>query len=944
MKRATLVIVLMLLFGPVLLAQKGVISGKITDAASGEALIGVNIMYAKGQGLITDLNGKYSIQLPYGNYTLTVSYVGYETETRQVSISAKPSVMDFKMEIITLSEVNVVGDIARQRETPVAFTNVTPLQLQEKMAGRDIPMLLNSTPGVYATQMGGGDGDARITIRGFSSRNVGVLLDGVPVNDMENGIVYWSNWFGLDAVTRNIQIQRGLGASKLALPSVGGTINITTKGIDERQGGSVQQEFGSDGYLNSSFGYNSGKLKSGFGFTLAGSYKRGDGWVDHAWSKAYFMYGKVDKFIGRHVVSFAAYGAPQSHGQRSYNLPAAVYSKKWAFDHGVDSVDLLQYKPGSWKDNKYTFDHGTRFNQHWGEYETYTIHNFGVNDLNGHSLADTTGWGGTKGVSERVNEYFKPQFTLKDFWTVNSRLSVSNIAYMSIGRGGGIRAKNNPTVMPDGQMDMQTIRDYNTFKAISPSDSMYYSPTLRRTEGNFLVERKNEHQWLGLLSTVNYLFTDQLTMSGGIDLRTYKGVHYEEIYDLMGADFIRDASDQSVTYWIPGTPPQYDFKKAMKFKGDKINYYNDGLVRWGGLFYQAEYKLEKFTAFINLTAARTGYKRVDHFKPDSIQETAWKWINGWTIKGGGNYNITRNLSAFINMGYLNKAPRFNNVFDNANQLYRDIKSEKVKAVEGGLAYHSPVFSINLNVYYTNWLNRPVDYAPVVQVPEYIPDPNNPDSLIIGQYTSYYANINGLGAIHKGCEVDFALMITEKLKLQGILSLGDWKWNSADTVRVRDDYGVPVLTQYINAKGIHVGDAAQFQLGGELRYEPLRNLYVSGNITYFDKYYSNFDPMSYDQSNVLNAANFDENGDPVDPWKIPAYYLVDFHAGYNFKIYKRYKLQFRVNVLNALDCMYVSDADDNSRNIGASWNTHDARSAAVFFGLGRRYTASMSVQF
>ena len=78
--------------------------------------------------------------------------------------------------------------------------------------------------------------------------------------------------------------------------------------------------------------------------------------------------------------------------------------------------------------------------------------------------------------------------------------------------------------------------------------------------------------------------------------------------------------------------------------------------------------------------------------------------------------------------------------------------------------------------------------------------------------------------------------------------------------------------------------------------------------------------------------------------IPAYYLVDFHAGYSFNIDKKYKLQLRVNLLNALNAVYVSDADDNSRNIGQSFNTHDARSAAVFFGLGRRYTASLDVKF
>lgn len=922
------------------ISQNGIVSGRVFDQNSNESLIGVNILYGKGLGTVTDINGKYKLQLPYGEYTLQVSYVGYTNQDVKVVVSKLPLVVDISLFTITLSEVNIVADVARQRETPVAFSNISPLKLQEQLAGRDIPMLLNSTPGVYSSQMGGGDGDARITIRGFSARNVGVLLDGVPVNDMENGIVYWSNWFGLDNVTRSIQIQRGLGASKLALPSVGGTVNIITKGIDERKGGVLKQEIGNDGFFNTSFGYNSGKLKSGFGFTLAASYKQGDGWVNHAWTKGYFLYGKIDKSIGKHILSFAAYGAPQSHAQRSYNLPAAVYNKEWAEKNGVDSTDLTRYKPSAWKNNAFSYDQGVKFNQHWGEYETYTINNYNVYSPEGVPLADTISRGSFASKNERVNEYFKPQFTLKDFWTVSNKLSISNIAYLSLGTGGGIRAKNNLTVLPNGQMDIQSMYDYNSFHTITKLDT-FYSKTLR-SAGNFLIERKNNHKWFGLLSTANYYFTPEITMAGGFDIRSYQGSHFEEIYDLVGADYVKDASDQSMSYLNPdGT---FDFKKAMRYKGDKINYYNDGIVRWGGLFYQAEYKKDKLTSFINATIARTAYKRVDYFKPDSLQETAWKYINGFTLKVGANYNLTKNFSTFVNLGYLNKAPRFNNVFDNNNKLFREIKNEVVQAVEMGIAYRSPAFSANLNAYFTNWLNKPVDYAPAVNITEYIPDPNNPDSLIAGQSAVYYANINGLAALHKGIEVDFAWVITDKLRMQGLFSLGDWKWNSADTVRVQDDNGKTVLKQYLNAKGLHVGDAAQFQLGAELRYEPIKDLYFSGNITYFDKYYSNFDPMSYDQASPANSANFDENGNPVDPWLIPSFYLIDFHAGYNYKINFRYKLQFRLNVLNAMDAIYVADADDNSRNIGQPFNSHDARSAAVFFGLGRRYTVSVAFQF
>ena len=128
----------------------------------------------------------------------------------------------------------------------IAVTTIPTKKIVEELGSRDLPMLLNGTAGVYATQQGGGDGDSRINVRGFDQRNVGVMIDGVPVNDMENGAVYWSNWFGLDAITSTIQVQRGLGATKIAMPSIGGTINIITQGIGSKKGGRFKQEYGTE--------------------------------------------------------------------------------------------------------------------------------------------------------------------------------------------------------------------------------------------------------------------------------------------------------------------------------------------------------------------------------------------------------------------------------------------------------------------------------------------------------------------------------------------------------------------------------------------------------------------------------------------------------------------------------------------------------------------------
>ena len=135
-----------------------------------------------------------------------------------------------------LDEITVVSDVidvAVARETPVAVSTISPSDISLKVGNMEFPEIMNTTPGVYATKQGGGYGDSRISLRGFDQTNTSFLINGQPVNDMENGRLYWSNWQGLTDVASGIQIQRGLGASKLAVPSVGGTISIFTKAADD---------------------------------------------------------------------------------------------------------------------------------------------------------------------------------------------------------------------------------------------------------------------------------------------------------------------------------------------------------------------------------------------------------------------------------------------------------------------------------------------------------------------------------------------------------------------------------------------------------------------------------------------------------------------------------------------------------------------------------------
>ncbi|MBN9338237.1 MAG: TonB-dependent receptor plug domain-containing protein, partial [Chryseobacterium sp.] len=157
-----------------------------------------------------------------------------------------------------------VADIAKDRKTPVAVSTIKEAQIVERLGNQEFPEILKSTPSIYAAKGGGGFGDGRMNIRGFDTNNTAVMINGVPVNGMEDGAVYWSNWLGLSDVTSAMQIQRGLGSSKLAIASVGGTVNIITRAADKKREGNVTVGVGNDGYLKTLFSYNTGKSETGW--------------------------------------------------------------------------------------------------------------------------------------------------------------------------------------------------------------------------------------------------------------------------------------------------------------------------------------------------------------------------------------------------------------------------------------------------------------------------------------------------------------------------------------------------------------------------------------------------------------------------------------------------------------------------------------------------------
>jgi iron complex outermembrane receptor protein len=733
----------------------------------------------------------------------------------------------------------------------VAVSTINAGYIIEKASNQEFPELLKTTPGVYATRQGGGYGDSRINLRGFNSENVAVLINGVPVNDMENGRVYWSNWAGLTDVTRAMQVQRGLGASRVAVPSIGGTINIITKTTDAQKGGYIFGGIGNDNYQKTAFSFSTGLTDNDWAVSVQGARITGDGWAEGLQFEGYNYFFNVSKILNEdHTLSLTGFGAPQWHGQRQSMLPITTY------------LNAPQ---------------GIRYNPDWG------IRNGQI-------------------INIENNFYHKPQFSLNHYWTIDETSELSTAVYVSTGTGGGGGYSN---------VDID-LQDFRTGDFYSPIDlDAVVDANVNSIDGHalaFLRASRNDHKWYGVLSTYKKEdIADGFDLLGGLDLRYYKGIHFTEVTDLLGAEYALDNSNVNAPV-----------KRARV--GDKISYYNDGIVLWEGAFVQGEYTSGPLSAFVSLAGSNTSYKRIDYFlyeNDDPLQETDFAHFLGYQTKGGANYNLNRTNNIFANIGYFEKAPHFNAVYqNNQNVVNEDAENQKIMSFELGYGFRGENLSGNVNLYRTTWMDR--TFTRAIQ------------NRSTGEV--YFANILGVDALHQGIEFDLRYEPVKGLFLSGMLSLGDWTWlNNVSGVTVFDEDQNPVQqipTLYI--EGLKVGDAAQNTAFLGMDYRAFESLKFGLTYNFYNNLYASYDPISRTGENRIG----------IQPWKVPDYGVLDANVVFDFTI-GNLNASVYGNINNVFNEEYVSDAQDGDFDEDG---IPDAAGVRVYYGIGRTWTTGLRIKF
>ncbi|QCE41438.1 TonB-dependent receptor [Psychroserpens sp. NJDZ02] len=843
-----------LMFSAFTMAQSTV-TGTVIDGEFNSALPSASIVeQGTSNGTISDFDGTFTFETQASSGVLVISYVGYGKKTISFSDSINLGEVLLTSDN-SLDEVVVVGtgviDLAGGRETPIAVSTIRGKDIQLKAAGNaEFGEALKNTPSVYVSSQAGGFGDSQIFLRGFDQTNTAYLLNGQPINGMEDGNMYWSNWSGMSDVANAVQIQRGLGASKLAISSVGGTVNIVSKTTENQEGGFVRFLGGNDSYAKATASYSSGLKESGWAYTVL---------IDH-W-QAYRKYSEGTAGQGQNYLFSVGYKPNEKH-----------------------TLNFLLTGAPQWHDQNFSDD--------LENYETY-----------GEKYNANSGYLEGSRFTERRNYYHKPVANLNWDFNIKENLELSTVLYASWGRGGGTGGIGNGRVRDNasGLIDFDQIVENNIGSATEINGGQYGTSSdsyLRRSS-------VNAHDWYGVLSNLSYEAGDNWSFNVGVDGRTYNGKHFYQLENTLGLDGYNDASgtNRPSDYLITETFEANPWSALFDYADDdqRFNYNYEEVINYVGSFGQAEYKNDNFSGFIQAAVSTQSYQREGFFigngnglgKSEKIEK------GGYNLKGGFAYKINENHAFFVNAGTFSRQPFLDNIFSNIryeNTLAEpDVDNEEITSFEGGYRFKGKEWRINVDVYSTDWGNRFLSTNGPIQ-----PGADGVVDTADDEFSTY--RLTDVTQRHKGVEFDFEYRPTAaSFSFKGYGSVGDWKYDGVTPYTLQnDDTGDFIVTDgTVDLTDVKIGNAPQTSFGVGIRVKLLDGLSADIDYNIYADLYEFVDPADV-AATAIAGGTYQSIG-------IDSYSLADAGITYNFDLGSN-KMSFRGNIYNLFNESYISQKD------------------------------------
>lgn len=649
MKRNFSLLVSLIILSTTVNAQL-IVSGKLIDRSNSKAVSFVHITQNDSKtGTVSDESGVFSIGVNNIKGFLRFQAIGYKTNIILYKVKDQKEDLGniyLSPESYTLDEITITAGLAMKKGSPVTVSTIDSRNFRSRLGDQPVSLAMLSVPGVYSVRNGGGSGDAELSIRGFQQENVTILLNGIPYNGVENGLVYWSNWLGLNDAIAEIQIQKGPGMANVAINAVGGSVNIVSEPANKEKGGSIGYQITDYGNRKLFLILNSGKMDNNWSVSFMGSYINGKGYIDATYVNGLSYFLALNKQINaNNKVTVSFLGSPNHHGQRTLKL--------------------------SGEEHKY---YGNLHNKDWGGYN-----------------------GQMKNASE--NFYHKPFLGINHYLTIDNNRKLANSIYVSYGTGGGRWSESfnyAPSIFEyrnsSEQIDWLSIYENNLTH--ENQYTLANGDIVSDYSMNVLTHFLASHIQTGVLSTFEQNLNDRLKLITGVHYRYFNSFLRERITDLFGGDyFIEDYG-----WAVDGVAG----REQIKTTGDLIKINNNSVTHFVNAYAQLLFDSEKLNAYFSLNGNNNWYQRIDRYNYVSNTKSEVLIKPGFDTRAGISYQPENGHVIYLNGAYLSRAPYYKFAFGNYTNVHvQNLKNELIETIEIGYRFENPFIEAKINSYYTN---------------------------------------------------------------------------------------------------------------------------------------------------------------------------------------------------------------------------------------------------
>ncbi|MGD1318908.1 carboxypeptidase regulatory-like domain-containing protein [Chryseobacterium sp. 2R14A] len=809
------------------------------------------------------------VDLKPGHYLITITKPNFDSKIVEFDVTADEKRKDLGVIVLNNSSatdagVVVIDDSANDTEDGGSAMQPTVGLLS---SGRD------AFQNVSAFELGA----YWFRPRGVDNRFEDVLFNGVSMSKNDDGRIDFSNWGGLNDVTRypyeNVD---NITPSEYTFGNLGGVVYYNTKASSYRKQTSLAYSFTNRSYLHRAMAtYSSGMSKNGWAFTFSGSRRWGDNAIiDGVYQDAYAYFASVEKkFSERHSINFTGFGSPTYRASNSPNTQE-VY-------------DIM----------------GKDYNSYWG-------------------------WQDGEKRNSRIRKVFEPMFMLTDYLKIGKNSNWTNTVSYQIGsdarsRLDWFRGKDpNPTyyrnlpsyglVTADefrekSQIDWTSLYSQNnnipieTYTiGINPDGT---PKTIKGKRAVYtLVEDVNRDKTFNFASHFDTRLKDNWKLNINFNYQNLKSDNFRRIKDLLGADFAfnRNAFNNDVQYNVDD--PNFTVKV-----GDRTQYSYELTKNHYSLNISSEVDFNKFNIVASIFSSYSESQREGDYKSgililqnNSKGKSAIYDALDAGLKGKVTYKINGKNFIVYNGAFFSLAPTLNELYINpraVDYLTPGVKNQIINSNDLSYIMRGQILKLRLSGYYTTVSNS-------TEISRYY-------AVVADQTGSMNTLINeamtGVDKRYIGAELGFDVKITPTLNATGVASIGEYKYTNRPDVYSFDDLNDFRSYGKANIKDYKVAGTPQKAFSFGLKYNSPKYWWVGASANYLMDQYLDFSALNKTASMYTDPGTNDTyaGASPeliqqlTAQTKFDDQFMLNANAGKSFLIGK-YRMGISVSVNNILN--------------------------------------------